>query len=79
MKRQHWITLALFLSGLAGMVGTLDHWSDAIRTQFFAGILSLGASVINAAFGETPIGGNPVTKVMVDTTQTVVNKLAGVD
>lgn len=54
MTRSHWLTLALFLAGLSGMVGAMHDWSEALTPAFVGGVIGLGAAVINASFGEEP-------------------------
>ena len=73
MKRSHWITLALFLAGLSGMIGAIGSWAEVLTPPFVAGVVGLGAAVINASFSDSPPETNAVTRTM----GTVVEKISG--
>lgn len=73
MTRTHWITLALFLAGLSSMVGALHDWAEMLTPQFLGGVMGIGASVINASFGDKPAETNMASRAAA----TVVNKLSG--
>ena len=75
MSRTNWITLALLLTGLSGMVGALHDWSEAFKPQFVGGVFGIGAAVINAAFGERPAENNPVSRAAAS----VVYKITGTE
>jgi hypothetical protein len=73
MTRSHWVTLALFLGSLAGLVNALHSWAEAMSPPFIGGVLGLMATIINASFGDSPRETNAVTRTM----GTVVQKISG--
>lgn len=54
MKSNHWVTVGLLLSALALMIGGLDHWHDAIKPQFVAGVLMGIGGALKAMREEGP-------------------------
>jgi hypothetical protein len=54
MKQNHWMTLAILLAGLGGMLSGLDHWSDAVHPPFVAGLLIVISSVLKAMYEDKP-------------------------
>lgn len=54
MQAKHWLAIGLFLVGLAGVVGSLDHWSDAIKPSFVAAVLTQAGGAIVALFTGAP-------------------------
>lgn len=54
MKRHHLYTLALMLGSMSLMIAGLDHWSDAIKPQFVAGILANVGVVLKAMYQNSP-------------------------
>lgn len=73
MTRTNWVTLALFLSGLSGMLGAMDTWQQVLDIRFAGGVVGLGAAVINAAFGEAPAESNAASRIA----SNVVQKISG--
>lgn len=54
MDGKHWTTVAMLLTALAAMIAGLDHWSDALRPPFVAGLLTMIATVLKAMFQDAP-------------------------
>ena len=54
MTKSHWLTLALLLAAISGLLGGLEHWSDLLHPSFMAGLLGVLAAVIRAMFQDTP-------------------------
>ena len=59
MKRHHYYTLSLLLGALALMIGGLDHWSDALKPQFVAGVVTAVAAVLKAMLQDSPNDNGP--------------------
>jgi hypothetical protein len=54
MKSNHWVTVGMLLGALGLMIGGLDHWHDAIKPQFVAGVCVAIGSVLKAMKEEGP-------------------------
>jgi hypothetical protein len=54
VKSKHIVTLAMAAGALGLMVGGLDHWADAIKPQFVAGVLVNVAAVVKAMYQGVP-------------------------
>lgn len=62
MQGKHWVTLAMILGSVSLMVSGLDHWGDALKPQFVAGVMATIATVLKAMFEDKPsAGGNAVS------------------
>ena len=54
MKAKHWVTVGMLFGALALMIGGLDHWEDAIKPQFIAGLLGAMGTVLKAMAEDGP-------------------------
>jgi len=39
MQARHWVTVGMFLCSGSLLIAGLDHWADAIKPPFVAGVL----------------------------------------
>lgn len=54
MKPSHFAILGAMLAAIALQIAGLDHWADAIKPQFVAGMLLAIASTLTAMFSDKP-------------------------
>jgi hypothetical protein len=57
MQGKHYVTVGMLLTSLALMVASLDHWGDAIKPQFVAGLMTAVGTVLKAMYEDKPTNG----------------------
>lgn len=54
LNAQHWLAIGLVLTGLAGPIGAMHDWSEAVKPAFIAGALTQIGGVVVAVFSPRP-------------------------
>lgn len=63
MEQKHWLTFGMLSIALSGIIGSLDHWHDALKPQFIAAVMGVIGTVCKAMFEEKPSISGSASKV----------------
>jgi hypothetical protein len=54
MTAKHWQTLGMLLAAIGMLIAGLDHWADAVKPVFIAGVLTAAGTVLKAMYQGSP-------------------------